>query len=183
MITILLIVVVGLVLALLLFGTLIQLLVAVAMGIIFGAIACMLMPGKQNLTWWQTAIVGVLGSLPAGILGALVDLPALAHALLSIVGAVAVLLLFGRARAARLFCIGGLIGVLACTGCAKDSNTNARSGSVRDQWQVVFIHPDTGKWTVFRSGLTEAEAKRVSIHLCDFAYVMTSYEPVNEESP
>ena len=44
----------------------------IIIGLVAGAIARLLLPGKQNLSWIGTIILGVLGAFLGGSLGALI---------------------------------------------------------------------------------------------------------------
>jgi uncharacterized membrane protein YeaQ/YmgE (transglycosylase-associated protein family) len=79
----------------------------IIIGLIAGAIARLLVPGRQRIGWLATIIVGIVGSYVGGALGSLVFAPhvfsvhpPVHHLFLgSIVGAVIVLLIYGAIRA------------------------------------------------------------------------------------
>lgn len=96
--TFLLCIVLALLVGLFLFGTLVQICAAVVFGLIAGAVARFILPGEQYMPWWQTALVGIAGSVAAGLVGAVLGVGNLGI-LGSIVGAVGVLFLVGRLRA------------------------------------------------------------------------------------
>ncbi|WP_067668375.1 GlsB/YeaQ/YmgE family stress response membrane protein [Nocardia miyunensis] len=81
----------------------------IVIGLIAGAIARLLIPGRQHIGWLATIVVGIVGSYVGGTLGSLVFAPhvfsvhpPVHHLFLgSIVGAVIVLLIFNMFRARR----------------------------------------------------------------------------------
>lgn len=112
----LLIIVLSLLACLFFLGTLVQILAAVVFGLIAGAVARWIVPGTQYMPWWQTALLGIAGSVAAGILGAVTGIGNLGI-IGSILGAVLVLFVVGRLRASGIIVL-----LLACTlagvGCA-----------------------------------------------------------------
>ncbi|MBY8862101.1 GlsB/YeaQ/YmgE family stress response membrane protein [Nocardia sp. CA2R105] len=78
----------------------------IIIGLIAGAIARLLIPGRQRIGWLATIVVGIVGSYVGGTLGSLVFAPHIfsvhppVHHLFlgSIVGAVIVLLIFNTVR-------------------------------------------------------------------------------------
>jgi uncharacterized membrane protein YeaQ/YmgE (transglycosylase-associated protein family) len=78
----------------------------IIIGLIVGAIARLLVPGRQNIGWIGTIIVGILGSYVGGTLGSLVFAPhkfsiqpPVHHTFLgAVVGAVIVLLIYRAVR-------------------------------------------------------------------------------------
>ncbi len=76
-------------------------------GLVVGAIARALVPGPDPMTWWQTMLLGVVGSFVGGFLGSLfpggrspLDLGP-SNIVLSVIGAVVTLLIYRRVRAPR----------------------------------------------------------------------------------
>lgn len=72
-------------------------------GLIAGAIARAIVPGPDPMPWWQTMLLGVVGSFVGGFIGALLagdDVTDVSTSgiLLSVVGAVVVLLLYRMVR-------------------------------------------------------------------------------------
>jgi uncharacterized membrane protein YeaQ/YmgE (transglycosylase-associated protein family) len=70
-------------------------------GLIVGAIARLLMPGRQNMGWVMTIILGIVGSFAGGAISALIFSPGagLVHPsgwIMSIVGALIVLFVYSR---------------------------------------------------------------------------------------
>jgi uncharacterized membrane protein YeaQ/YmgE (transglycosylase-associated protein family) len=79
----------------------------IIIGLIAGAIARLIVPGKQNISWIGTIIVGIAGSFVGGTLGSVVFSPhkfsihpPVHHTFLgAIVGAVIVLVIYDWVRA------------------------------------------------------------------------------------
>jgi len=74
-------------------------------GLIVGAIARLLMPGRQDMTWLMTAILGVVGSLVGGaaswlVFGGQQGQINAAGWIMSIVGAIVVLFAYGKMKRA-----------------------------------------------------------------------------------
>jgi uncharacterized membrane protein YeaQ/YmgE (transglycosylase-associated protein family) len=73
-------------------------------GFIVGLIARALLPGADQLGFWATTLVGVLGSVVGGVIGGLISKPAPgskfhpAGFFLSLVGAIGLLLLWRAVR-------------------------------------------------------------------------------------
>ena len=71
------------------------------LGLIAGAIAKLILPGKQNVGWLMTLVLGVLGALLGGWLGSVLfgtgleEFFDLSTWLLAIGGAIIVLLIYG----------------------------------------------------------------------------------------
>ncbi|KQV25076.1 MULTISPECIES: GlsB/YeaQ/YmgE family stress response membrane protein [unclassified Microcella] len=71
------------------------------LGLIAGAIAKLILPGKQNVGWLMTLVLGVLGALLGGWLGSVLfgtgleEFFDLSTWLLAIAGAIIVLLIYG----------------------------------------------------------------------------------------
>ncbi|MDO8338840.1 MAG: GlsB/YeaQ/YmgE family stress response membrane protein [Microcella sp.] len=71
------------------------------LGLIAGAIAKLILPGKQNIGWLMTLVLGVLGALLGGWLGSVLfgtgleEFFDLSTWLLAIGGAIIVLLIYG----------------------------------------------------------------------------------------
>lgn len=79
----------------------------VVFGFIVGAIARFLIPGQQAMSWFMTAVLGVIGSLVGGglswlLFGTADGRVSPAGWIMSIVGAIVVVLLFTRIRGPRL---------------------------------------------------------------------------------
>jgi len=75
-------------------------------GLIVGAIARFLMPGRQDLTWLATALLGIAGSLVGGvvswlILGGQQGTINAAGWVMSILGAIVVVFAYSRLKGAR----------------------------------------------------------------------------------
>lgn len=72
-------------------------------GLIAGALARLLVPGDDPMPWWQTILLGVVGSFIGGFIGSLfgdgdiLDLET-SGILLSVVGAVIALLIYRAVR-------------------------------------------------------------------------------------
>ncbi len=79
----------------------------IIVGLVAGAIARLIVPGKQDIGWIGTIIIGIIGSFVGGTIGSLVFAPhkfsvhtPVSHTWLgSIFGAVIVLLIYQRLRA------------------------------------------------------------------------------------
>jgi uncharacterized membrane protein YeaQ/YmgE (transglycosylase-associated protein family) len=76
-------------------------------GLVVGAIARAIVPGPDPMMWWQTMLLGVVGSFVGGFVGSLLpggrsplDIGP-SNIVLSVVGAVVALLVFRRMRTAR----------------------------------------------------------------------------------
>lgn len=72
-------------------------------GLIAGALARAIVPGPDPMAWWQTMLLGVIGSFVGGFIGSLLgdgDITDLntSGILLSVVGAVVALLVYRMAR-------------------------------------------------------------------------------------
>lgn len=72
-------------------------------GLIAGAIARALVPGPDPMAWWQTMLLGVVGSYVGGFIGSLLGDGSVTDIetsgiLLSIVGAIVALLIFRLVR-------------------------------------------------------------------------------------
>ncbi|MGB8338688.1 MAG: GlsB/YeaQ/YmgE family stress response membrane protein [Burkholderiales bacterium] len=52
-------------------------------GLITGAIAAFMIPGKENLPWWGIMIVGILGSYVGGFIGNMIFKPKAGETMLS----------------------------------------------------------------------------------------------------
>ena len=70
-------------------------------GLIVGAIARFLMPGKQNMGWLMTIILGIVGSFAGGALSTVLFAPAEGFVqpsgwIMSIIGALIVLFIYSR---------------------------------------------------------------------------------------
>ena len=75
-------------------------------GLVVGAIARFLVPGRQNMTWLGTCLLGIAGSLVGGIVSWLIfGTPQgtinAAGWILSILGAIAVIVAYGKWGGAR----------------------------------------------------------------------------------
>ena len=70
-------------------------------GLIVGAIARFLMPGRQHMSWLMTMVLGIVGSFAGGFIGSLVSgktdsLTNPAGWVMSIVGALVVLFIYSK---------------------------------------------------------------------------------------
>lgn len=70
-------------------------------GLVVGAIARLLLPGKQGMTWFMTAVLGIVGSMAGGgiswlLFGTPEETFNPAGWIMSVVGAILVLLLYTR---------------------------------------------------------------------------------------
>jgi uncharacterized membrane protein YeaQ/YmgE (transglycosylase-associated protein family) len=73
----------------------------VFVGLIFGAIARFVLPGKQNMGWIMTAVLGVAGSLLANYAGTALGFYKQGDSagwIASIIGAVILLVIYGMAK-------------------------------------------------------------------------------------
>ena len=73
----------------------------IVFGLIVGAIARLLMPGNENMSWLMTIILGVVGSFAGGALSAVLFAPADGFVqpsgwIMSIIGALVVLFVYSR---------------------------------------------------------------------------------------
>ena len=73
----------------------------ILVGLIVGALARFVMPGEQKMGWFMTLLLGIAGSVVAGVIGRGLgwyqpDQPA--GWIASVVGAVLVLFIVGKAR-------------------------------------------------------------------------------------
>ena len=87
-------------------GTVFHILGWALFGLIIGAIARFLLPGKQPMSWLMTALLGIVGSLVGGGISWLIwGNPEGTYNpggwIMSIVGAILVVLLYSRLTAAR----------------------------------------------------------------------------------
>jgi uncharacterized membrane protein YeaQ/YmgE (transglycosylase-associated protein family) len=75
---------------------------SIIVGAIVGGIAEFLVPGRQHLGFWKSALLGIAGSIIGGLIGRLFSKPAPgssfhpAGILMSIICAVLLLILWGR---------------------------------------------------------------------------------------
>ena len=75
---------------------------SIIVGFIVGLIARAVLPGAQHFGFWMTTIIGIVGSIVGGLIARLFSKPAPgtpfhpAGFLMSIVGAILVLFLYGR---------------------------------------------------------------------------------------
>jgi uncharacterized membrane protein YeaQ/YmgE (transglycosylase-associated protein family) len=75
---------------------------SIIVGAIVGGIAELLVPGRQHLGFWKSALLGIAGSIIGGLIGRLFSKPAAgssfhpAGILMSIICAVLLLILWGR---------------------------------------------------------------------------------------
>ena len=75
---------------------------SIIVGAIVGGIAELLVPGRQHLGFWKSALLGIAGSIIGGLIGRLFSKPAPgssfhpAGILMSIICAVLLLILWGR---------------------------------------------------------------------------------------
>jgi uncharacterized membrane protein YeaQ/YmgE (transglycosylase-associated protein family) len=75
-------------------------------GLIVGAIARFLMPGRQNMGWLVTIVLGIVGSFAGGFLSSVIfghsdSLVNPAGWIMSIVGAMIVLFIYGKISSAK----------------------------------------------------------------------------------
>jgi uncharacterized membrane protein YeaQ/YmgE (transglycosylase-associated protein family) len=75
-------------------------------GLIVGAIARFLMPGRQDMSWLATALLGIAGSLVGGVVSWLIfgggeGMINAAGFLMSILGAIVVVFAYGKMKGAR----------------------------------------------------------------------------------
>lgn len=80
----------------------------IVFGLIVGAVARLLMPGRQNMGWITTIVLGIAGSFAGGALSALLFAPAegFVHPsgwIMSIIGAIIVLFVYSRLSKARSY--------------------------------------------------------------------------------
>ena len=73
----------------------------IVFGLIVGAIARFLLPGRQNMSWVMTIILGIVGSFAGGALSALLFTPSEGYIqpsgwIMSIIGALIVLFIYSR---------------------------------------------------------------------------------------
>jgi uncharacterized membrane protein YeaQ/YmgE (transglycosylase-associated protein family) len=75
---------------------------SIIVGAIVGGIAELVVPGRQHLGFWKSALLGIAGSIIGGLIGRLFSKPAAgssfhpAGILMSIICAVLLLILWGR---------------------------------------------------------------------------------------
>ncbi len=75
---------------------------SIIVGFIVGLIARAVLPGAQHFGFWMTAIIGIVGSIVGGLVARLFSKPAPgtpfhpAGFLMSIIGAILVLFLYGK---------------------------------------------------------------------------------------
>ena len=87
-------------------GTIFHILGWALFGLIVGAIARLLVPGKQSMSWLMTALLGIVGSLVGGGISWLIwgDPEGTYNPggwIMSIIGAIIVVLIYSRATAGR----------------------------------------------------------------------------------
>ena len=75
-------------------------------GLIVGAIARLLMPGRQDMTWLATALLGIAGSLVGGVISWLIfggqqGTINAAGFIMSVVGAIVVVFAYSRLKGPR----------------------------------------------------------------------------------
>lgn len=77
------------------------LLSTIVVGLIVGALARLLLPGKQKMGWILTCLLGIAGSLVAGYVGQALGWYAAGEPagwIASVIGAIVLLLVFGTLR-------------------------------------------------------------------------------------
>ncbi|HEX3277919.1 MAG TPA: hypothetical protein VHR40_05325 [Thermoleophilaceae bacterium] len=68
-------------------------------GLVVGGLGRLVIPGRQNLTWFETALVGIAGALLGGIIGRrLLDVGWFGQFLCAVIVAALVLLAIGAGR-------------------------------------------------------------------------------------
>ncbi len=70
----------------------------IVIGLIVGAIARFIMPGKQPMGWILTAVLGIAGALLAGFVGQAMGWGGAAGWIMSVVGALILLFVVGKVR-------------------------------------------------------------------------------------
>lgn len=72
-------------------------------GTIAGAIAKIIMPGKQNMGWLMTALLGIIGSIVGGYVGSLIFGKEVTNSVfsiysmgMSVLGALLILFIYGK---------------------------------------------------------------------------------------
>ena len=85
-------------------GFVLKLLWWVLLGLLIGALARLIIPGRQAMGWLMTALVGIGGALLGGILGDALDVGGFVQFLIAVaVAAVLVMLLGGGLRGRTAF--------------------------------------------------------------------------------
>lgn len=87
-------------------GTITSVISWLVFGLVVGAIARFLMPGRQNMSWFATALLGIVGSIIGGvasyfIFGSPTGQIDAAGWVMSVIGAIVVVLIYGKVMSTR----------------------------------------------------------------------------------
>lgn len=85
-------------------GTVTSVISWLVFGLVVGAIARLLMPGRQDMSWFATALLGIVGSVIGGVASFLIfgnpeGKINPAGWIMSVIGAIVVVLIYGRLKA------------------------------------------------------------------------------------
>jgi uncharacterized membrane protein YeaQ/YmgE (transglycosylase-associated protein family) len=80
-------------------GLTIKLLWWVLVGVVIGALARLILPGRQAIGWLGTALCGIAGSLLGGIIGDVIGVGSLLQFVLAVIVAIVLVAIFGGTRA------------------------------------------------------------------------------------
>jgi uncharacterized membrane protein YeaQ/YmgE (transglycosylase-associated protein family) len=87
-------------------GTVTSIISWLVFGLVVGAIARLLMPGRQDMSWFATALLGIVGSVLGGVASWLIfgtpdNKINAAGWVMSIIGAIVVVILYGKLTGTR----------------------------------------------------------------------------------
>ena len=77
------------------FGLSISIFYYLAVGLVVGALARVVLPGRENIGWFGTAIVGIAGGSIGGILGNALNVGSILELVLSVAAAAGLLTVLG----------------------------------------------------------------------------------------
>ena len=98
-------------------GTAIQIGLILAIGAASGFLARAVIPGRQEMSLFQTIFLGVGGMALMAVVGAILGFELDAGIWTGAVGATIILALYLYLKGHGLLCIGGLILAMSCSGC------------------------------------------------------------------
>jgi uncharacterized membrane protein YeaQ/YmgE (transglycosylase-associated protein family) len=72
-----------------------------ALGLVVGALARLVLPGQENIGWFGTSLIGIAGSAIGGVLGNALGVGGVLELVLSVAGAAGLLSVFGFREKSR----------------------------------------------------------------------------------
>jgi uncharacterized membrane protein YeaQ/YmgE (transglycosylase-associated protein family) len=135
--TILFLIAIAAIVGVLVMGTAIQVGLILAVGALSGFLARAVIPGRQEMSLFQTIFLGVGGMALMAVVGALLGFELDAGIWTGAVGATIILALYLYLKSQGLLCIGGLILALSCSGCATRPDPTPKVAETRAVSKVV----------------------------------------------